>query len=72
MLSRTRGHTGTETIRTAPTALRELRGWLLAFEHQSEQRMGDTSWLSHVRGVLSYAIELADEQADQLPTSVAQ
>lgn len=54
-------HTGSETIKRAPVFLRELRGWLLAAEHQAEQRDGDTSWFRETRAALSYAIELTEE-----------
>jgi hypothetical protein len=42
--------------------LRELRGWLLAEEHQA--RDGDTSWFIETRTVLSEVIEETERNAE--------
>jgi len=43
--------------------LRELRGWLLAEEHQA--RDGDTSWFIETRSVLSEVIAEVERNADK-------
>ena len=55
------GHTATDTIKRAPEQLHEIRGWLLAFEHLTEQDGGDQSWFQEARKALDYAVELSKE-----------
>lgn len=65
-MMRTLGSTNDSTIREAPKALHQLKGFMLSHEHDIErQGLGDTSWFQMVRTALDYATNLAEEACEE-------